>query len=57
MEIFFNEMFQVHVFTMPSQIQLEVNLIDGLSTTLIDLIEIEVPGKHVKTLTCACQLI
>jgi len=47
-------MFQVHVFTMPSSIKLEVVIQNGLSTTEVDIIDVEVPGQHVKTLTCAC---
>ena len=48
------EMFQVHVFTMPSSIQIEIVIQDGLFNTEVDMIDIEVPGQHVKTLTCAC---
>lgn len=47
------EMFQVHVFTMPSSIQLELVLCDGLRSIEIDKMEVEVPGQHVMTLTCA----
>lgn len=53
----FSEMFQVHVFTMPSSIRLQINLIDGFSETEVDMVEVEVPGQHVNTLTCASQLI
>ena len=51
-----SEMFQVHVFTMPSSIQIELVIKDWLSID-VDKIDIEVPGQHVKTLTCACQLV
>lgn len=37
-------MFQVHVFTIPSSIKVELILVDGFSETTIDLINIEVPG-------------
>lgn len=50
-------MFQVHVFTMPSSIQIELVIQDGLRTIEVDMIDIEVPGQHVQTLTCACQLV
>lgn len=53
------EVFQVNLFSMPSSIQLEVYLSRGFGTfdRLVDVIDVEVPGQHVKTLTCACQLI
>ena len=47
------EQFKIHVFTLPGKIQLEV-LIDGSAVDLIDLI---VPGNHVKSLTSASRLI
>ena len=53
----FTDVFQVHVFTMPSSIQLELILQDGIFSTQVDLITVDVPGQHVKTLTCASQLI
>ena len=42
---------------MPSSIQIEVVIQDGLFGTEVGMIDIEVPGQHVKTLTCACQLV
>lgn len=54
----FSEMFQLHLFTVPSSIQLKILLADGiLGDTQVDLIDVEIPGSHVKSLTCACQLI
>ena len=51
------EMFQVHVFTIPSSIKVELVLVDGFSETVIDIVNVEVPGQHVKSLTCSCPLI
>lgn len=51
------EMFQVHVFTMPSSIKVELMMSGILSDTEIEQCDIEVPGQHVKTLTCASSLI
>ena len=38
------EIFQVHVFTIPSSIKVELILCDGLSETTVDIIKVEVPG-------------
>ena len=51
------EMFQVHVFTIPSSIQVEIVLVDGFTETVIDVVPVEVPGQHVKSLTCSCPLV
>ena len=51
------ELFQVHVFTMPSSIFIELIVHDGISTLEVDRIDLEVPGQHVRTLTCASGLI
>jgi len=51
------EVFQVNLYSMPSSIQLEIYLTRGFTDRLIDVVDIEVPGQHVKTLTCASQLI
>ena len=51
------EMFQVHVFTVPSSIKVELILVDGFSETSIDIVSVEVPGQHVKALTCSCPLV
>ena len=51
------ETFQVHVFTIPSSIKVELILCDGFSETSVDIIKIEVPGQHVKALTCSAALI
>lgn len=51
------EMFQVHVFTIPSSIKVELILVDGFSETTMDIVDVEVPGQHVKSLTCSCPLI
>ena len=51
------EAFQVNVFTIPSSIRVEVVLKDGFSETVVDVVDIEVPGQHVKSLTCTAPLI
>ena len=51
------EMFQVHVFTIPNSIKVELVLVDGFSEIVVDIINIEVPGSHVKSLTCSSALI
>ena len=57
LEIEIAEQFQVCLFTMPSSIQLEI-VIGGLfKETLVDVINVEVPGSHVKALTSAATLI
>jgi hypothetical protein len=51
------EQFEIYVFTMPSSIQLEL-VVGGLfSESLVDVINVEVPGSHVKALTSAATLI
>ena len=50
-------MFQINLFTMPSSIQLEIYINRGFADRLVDVIDVEVPGQHVKTLTAACPLI
>jgi hypothetical protein len=59
LEIEISEQFQVCLFTMPSSIQLEVVI--GVPLTLkeilVDVINIEVPGSHVKALTSAATLV
>jgi len=32
-------------------------LVDGFSETSIDVVSVEVPGAHVKSLTCSCPLV
>lgn len=51
------EMFQVHVFTMPESIYLEIVLVDNVIYTTIDKVELEVPGQHVRTLTAASAIL
>lgn len=51
------EMFQVHVFTMPESIYLEMVLVDGVIHTTFDKVELEVPGQHVRTLTSASAIL
>ena len=48
-----HEQFQVHVFTMPSSIVLEI-FVGG--DHVCDL-PVDVPGMHVKALTCASQIV
>lgn len=59
LEIEISEQFQVCLFTMPSSIQLEV--VVGVPLTikeiLVDVINVEVPGSHVKALTSAATLV
>ena len=43
------EQFQVHLFTMPSSIKIEINI----NGSVADVVNVQVPGEHVKTLTCA----
>jgi CC2D2A N-terminal C2 domain len=51
------EQFEIYVFTMPSSIQLEL-VVGGLfSEQLVDVLNVEVPGSHVKALTSAATLI
>ena len=38
---------------MPSSISLEIYV----GGNIVDIKDIEVPGEHVKALTCACQLV
>lgn len=59
LEIDISEQFQVCVFTMPSTIQLEIVVDEPFSfkDTLLDVIDLEVPGSHVKALTSAATLI
>lgn len=38
------EMFQVHVFTIPGSIKVELVLCDGFSETVVDVVKVEVPG-------------
>lgn len=42
---------------MPSSIQLEFIVVSGFKDYVVEVIDIEVPGQHVKALTCACQLV
>jgi len=55
-EFHVGELFQVKLFTMPTSIQLEV-VLSGLKDRVVDVIDLEVPGTHVKALTSASQLI
>ena len=59
LEIDISEQFQVCVFTMPSSIQLEIVVDEPFSfrDTLLDVIDLEVPGSHVRALTSAATLI
>jgi hypothetical protein len=50
------EIFHIHLFTMPSSIQIEL-VFSGLpSGKLIDILDLEVPGLHVKALTSSSAL-
>ena len=56
-EIEIMEQFQVHVFTMPSSIQLEIVIGTAYGERLADVLDVEVPGKYVKALTSASSLV
>ena len=56
-EIDVAEQFQVCLFTMPSSIQLEVVMGGLFREQLVDVLDIEVPGSHVKALSSAATLI
>ena len=45
------------MFTIPSSIKVQIVLIDGFSETTIDMVRVEVPGQHVKALTCSAALV
>ena len=47
----------MHVFTIPGSIKVELVLCDGFSETVVDVVDVEVPGQHVKSLTCSAPLI
>jgi len=47
------EQFQIHVFTLPAKVELEIYIADKL----IDVVDLIIPGGHVKTLTSASRLI
>ena len=55
-EIEISEQFQVCLFTMPSSIQLEI-VMGTFQEILVDVIDVEVPGKYVKALTSASSLV
>jgi len=52
-EIDILDQFQIHVFTLPSKVHLEIVVDDKL----VDVINLVIPGSHVKTLTSASRLI
>lgn len=55
-EIDIYEVFHIQVFTMPSSIQLEL-VFSGLPCgKIVDVLEVEVPGLHVKALTSSSYL-
>lgn len=55
-EIDLTEQFQIHMFTVPTSIKLE--LVMGVSKDiLVDVINIDVPGEYVRALTSASSLI
>jgi hypothetical protein len=56
-EINISEQVQIKMFTMPSSIKLELVTGNFRPYTLVDRIEMEVPGKYVKALTSASSLI
>jgi len=52
-EINILDQFSIHMFTLPGNVQLEI-VINGKT---IDVIELEIPGAHVKTLTSASRMV
>ena len=52
-ELDFLDQFQIHVFTLPAKIELEV-IIDE---KIVDVVTLDIPGRHVKSLTSASRLI
>lgn len=52
-EVEFSEQFQIHLFTLPSKIELEI-VVKG---TVIDKINLIIPGGHVESLTSASMII
>lgn len=57
LEIEIMEQFQVCVFTMPSSISLEIVVGGIIKDTVVDVVELEIPGSHVKALTSAAVII
>lgn len=47
------DQFMIHVFTLPAKVQLEVLLNDRI----VDIIDLVIPGHHVRTLTSSSRLI
>lgn len=45
------------MFTMPSSIQLEIVIGGAYNETLVDVLDLEVPGSHVKALSSAATLV
>ena len=52
-EVDLSDQFQIHVFTLPSKVQLEIMIKDKLA----DRLDLVIPGGHVKALTSASRLI
>lgn len=50
------EQFVVYLFTMPSSIQLEIRM-GGIRMQVVDVLDIDIPGEHVKALTSASSLV
>lgn len=52
-EVDISDQFQIHVFTLPAKIQLEIVIKDAVQ----DRLDLVIPGGHVKSLTSASRLI
>lgn len=52
-EVDLSDQFQIHVFTLPSKVQLEIMIRDKLA----DRLDLVIPGGHVRALTSASRLI
>ena len=54
-ELAVDEMFQVNTFTMPSSIKLVIKMQERSFSApdIVGIVNVPVPGMHVKTLTCA----
>jgi hypothetical protein len=51
-EVAIDEVFQLNTFTMPRSIEMDIYMVGTCCDTLVDRVAIQVPGEHVRTLTC-----
>jgi hypothetical protein len=57
LEIEIMEQFQVCLFTMPSSISIEIVMGGIIKDTVVDVLDLEIPGSHVKALTSAAVIV